>query len=102
MTRTGRSRLEHRQGWLDAGWSSVTGAMDGGRGPCPVAGGTRPTTKDGLVSPEPRMAGGDLVFRPALCKQVKAEFGYDDRIGVGACYRGPSWAGNARFGYDSA
>jgi len=30
-----------------------------------------------------------LVFRPALGKRVKAEFGYDDRKGVGVCDRGP-------------
>jgi len=57
---------------------------------------------DGLVSPEPWMAGGDrvrlpaehvLVFRPALRKRIKAEFGYDDRKGVGACDRGPSGLG---------
>jgi len=28
----------------DHGWSSVTGAMDGGRGPCPVAGSVPPCT----------------------------------------------------------
>ena len=32
-TRTGRSRLEHRQGWQDAVWPSVPVAMDGEKGP---------------------------------------------------------------------
>ncbi|WP_156146225.1 hypothetical protein [Desulfosporosinus sp. I2] len=40
------------------------------RRPCRMVGGTRPTTMDGLVSPEPRTAGGDLVFRPALSKWI--------------------------------
>ncbi len=35
-------------------------------------------------------AGNVLVSRSALGKRIKAEFGYDDRIGVGACDRGPS------------
>ena len=43
--------------------------------PCPVAGGKRP------------------VSRPASRKRIKAEFGYDDRKGVGACDRGPSGLG---------
>ena len=34
-----------------------------------------------------------LVFRPALGKRLKAEFGYDSRKGVGACDRGPSGLG---------
>ena len=37
-----------------------------------------------------RSGGKRPVSRPALCKWLKAEFGYDDRKGVGACDRGPS------------
>lgn len=36
------------------------------RRPCRMVGGTRPTTKDGLVSPEPWMAGGDLCSAPLM------------------------------------
>ncbi|MDR3584960.1 MAG: hypothetical protein P4L59_06490 [Desulfosporosinus sp.] len=78
------------------GWPSVPGAKDGGRGPCRMAGGTHPTTMDGLVSPEPRMAEGDLVFRPAYERGFKAEFGYDERKGVGPCDRGPSGLGRRK------
>jgi len=43
------------------------------------------------------MAGGKRpVFRPADERRVKAEFGYDDSIGVGACDREPSWLGTTR------
>src|SRR5665648_1045007 len=58
------------------GWPSVSEAKDGGRGPC-------------------RRAGGKLLFPALLCKRVKAEFGYDDRKGFGACDRGPSLSGSA-------
>jgi len=37
------------------------------------------------------MAGGKRpVSRPANERGFKAKFGYDDRKGVGACYRSPS------------
>jgi hypothetical protein len=55
-----RSSCQPRALILDA---RVQGTRQIGH-PCPVAGGTRPTTMDGLVSTEPRMVGGDLVFRP--------------------------------------
>jgi len=42
-----------------------------------------------------RMAGGKRpCFPPCRCKRLKAEFGYDDRKGVGACDRGPSGLGD--------
>ncbi|HUS89121.1 MAG TPA: hypothetical protein VMW91_07095 [Desulfosporosinus sp.] len=63
MTRTGRSRLEHRQGWQDAGWPSVSVAMDGEKRPTAM---TRTRTfeiralaKDGQVSLQPWMARRD-------------------------------------------
>ncbi|MBC2721346.1 hypothetical protein [Desulfosporosinus sp.] len=38
-----------------------------------------------------RMAGGKRpVSRPAGCKRIKAEFGYDSRIGLPPCDRAPS------------
>lgn len=39
-----------------------------------------------------------LVFRPADERGLKAEFGYDDRKGVGACDRGPSGLGQRGVG----
>ncbi|WP_298196581.1 hypothetical protein [Desulfosporosinus sp.] len=37
-----------------------------------------------------RMAGGKRpVSRPALCKRIKAEFGYDSRKGFAPCDRDP-------------
>jgi hypothetical protein len=46
-----------------------------------------------------RMVGGKRpVSRPPLRERIKAEFGYDDRKGVGACDRGPSWQGDAKEG----
>ncbi|MBC2721329.1 hypothetical protein [Desulfosporosinus sp.] len=57
-----------------------------------------PQAMDGQVSPEPRTAGGDPVAwpagnipvsRPALCKRIKAEFGYDSRKGFAPCERDP-------------
>ena len=56
--------------------------MDGGRGPCLVASLGRP------------------VLGPSM-KDTFAEFGYDDRKGVGACDRGPSGLGNARVGLET-
>jgi len=47
------------------------------------------------------MAGGKRpVSRPADERRVKAEFGYDDSIGVGACDREPYGLGTTREGLE--
>ena len=66
-----RSSCQTRALTLDASWQGTQPK----RRPCRMAGGKRP------------------VSRPALGKRLKAEFGYDDRKGVGACDRGPSELG---------
>ncbi|WP_157998515.1 hypothetical protein [Desulfosporosinus sp. OT] len=48
----------------DHGWSSVTGAKDGGRGPWRIGGSAHPLAMDGRVSLKPRMARRDLVRCP--------------------------------------
>ncbi|MDR3584956.1 MAG: hypothetical protein P4L59_06470 [Desulfosporosinus sp.] len=45
----------------------------------------------GAVMPE-----GHLVFHPAYESGFTAEFGYDDRKGVGPCDRGPSGLGRRK------
>ena len=82
----------------DHGWSSVTGAMDGGRGPCLVASLGRPVLGPSMkehfrrvclrLAHRLRAVSRDPLGKKR--KRLKAEFGYDDCKGVGACDRGPS------------
>ncbi|TGE39828.1 hypothetical protein E4K67_02225 [Desulfosporosinus fructosivorans] len=45
-------------------------------------------------------AGNILVSRPALGKRIKAEFGYDEHEGVGACDHGPFGLGSTEIRND--